>query len=225
MATVSTTQTTQTAQSVLSTMARSEPVAKPEESKESRFLTLLTTQLQNQDPMNPMDNAEVTSQLAQMSTVDGIERLNRMFQAFVDAQEANDSLQAAALVGHGVLVEGRNLALTEAGAVGGFEIDGAADKVSLSIKDASGLEVKQIELSDVDAGSHNFVWDGSATDGTRAADGVYTLSMAATLESEKVAGRTLEFGPVSSVIRGASGTDFQVGSLGVFKFEDIKQIL
>jgi flagellar basal-body rod modification protein FlgD len=222
MATVS---TTQTAQSVLSTMARSEPVAKPEESKESRFLTLLTTQLQNQDPMNPMDNAEVTSQLAQMSTVDGIERLNRMFQAFVDAQEANDSLQAAALVGHGVLVEGRNLALTEAGAVGGFEIDGAADKVLLSIKDASGLEVKQIELSDVDAGSHNFVWDGTATDGTRAADGVYTLSMAATLESEKVAGRTLEFGPVSSVIRGASGTDFQVGSLGVFKFEDIKQIL
>jgi len=27
------------------------------------------------------------------------------------------------------------------------------------------------------------------------------------------------------VIRGASGTDFQVGSLGIFKYDDIKQIL
>lgn len=222
---MSTVSTTQTAQSVLSRFARSEPVAKPEESKESRFLTLLTTQLQNQDPMNPMENAEVTSQLAQMSTVDGIERLNKMFQSFLDAQEASDSMQAAALVGRGVLVEGHNLALTEVGAVGGFEIDGAADKVVLSIRDASGLEVKQIEFSDIEAGSHNFVWDGTAKDGSRAADGVYTISMSATLENDKVAGRTLEFGPVSSVIRGPNGTDFQVGSLGVFKYDDIKQIL
>ena len=73
----------------------------------SRFLTLLTTQLKNQDPLNPMENAEVTSQLAQMSTVDGIERLNKMFQSFVDGQSAYDSMQAAALVGRGVLVEGK----------------------------------------------------------------------------------------------------------------------
>ena len=95
----------------------------------------------------------------------------------------------------------------------------------LSIKDASGLEVKQIQLDDVAAGSQNFVWDGTANDGSRAADGVYTLELSATLEGEKVTGRTLEFGPVTSVIRGAAGTDFQVGSLGIFKYDDIKQIL
>ena len=48
---------------------------------------------------------------------------------------------------------------------------------------------------------------------------------AALAEGEKVSGRTLEFGPVTSVIRGAAGTDFQVGSLGIFKYDDIKQIL
>lgn len=148
-----------------------------------------------------------------------------MFQSFVDSQNANDSMQAAALVGRGVLVEGRKLALTGSGAIGGFELDAPADKVVLSIKDASGLQVKQIQLDDVAAGSQNFVWDGTANDGSRAADGVYTLELSALMEGEKVTGRTLEFGPVTSVIRGAAGTDFQVGSLGIFKYGDIKQIL
>ncbi|MHB8786283.1 MAG: flagellar hook assembly protein FlgD [Thauera sp.] len=224
MSTVSNTQST--AASVLANInTREKAAAAPSEDMNARFLKLLTTQLKNQDPLNPMENAEVTSQLAQMSTVDGIERLNKMFQSFVDSQNANDSMQAAALVGRGVLVEGRKLALTESGAIGGFELDAAADKVVLSIKDASGLEVKQIQLDDVAAGSQNFVWDGTANDGSRAADGVYSLELSATMEGEKVTARTLEFGPVTSVIRGAAGTDFQVGSLGIFKYNDIKQIL
>ena len=223
---MSTTTSTQSAANVLASInTRNKSVAKVDEDMGARFLTLLTTQLKNQDPLSPMENAEVTSQLAQMSTVDGIERLNSMFKAFLEGQSANDSMQAAALVGRGVLVEGKHLALTEAGAIGGFELDGAADKVVLSIKDAAGLEVKQIQIDDLEAGSQNFVWDGTANDGTRAADGVYTLALSATLEGEKVTGRTLEFGAVSSVIRGPKGTDFQVGSLGVFKYDDIKQIL
>lgn len=223
---MSTVSNTQTAQNVLAGLGRSEPVGKKDdEDSQARFLTLLTTQLRNQDPMNPLENAEITSQLAQMSTVDGIERLNTMFSAFVDSQNANDSMQAAALVGRGVLVEGKRLGLTESGAVGGFELDGPADKVVLSIKDVAGLTVGQMELTDVDAGSQNFVWDGTASDGSRAADGIYTLELNATLRGEKVAGRTLEFGPVTSVIRGPAGTDFQVGALGIFKFDDIKQIL
>ena len=89
----------------------------------------------------------------------------------------------------------------------------------------SGLEVKQIQLDNVEAGSQNFIWDGTANDGAQAAQGVYTIEMSATMEGEKVTGRTLEFGPVTSVIRGAAGTDFQVGTLGIFKYNDIKQIL
>ena len=224
---MSTTTSTQSAANVLASInTRNKSVAKVDEDMGARFLTLLTTQLKNQDPLSPMENAEVTSQLAQMSTVDGIERLNSMFKAFLEGQSANDSMQAAALVGRGVLVEGKHLALTEAGAIGGFELDGAADKVVLSIKDATGLEVKQIQIDDLDAGSQNFVWDGTANDGARAADGVYSLELSATtLDGEKITGRTLEFGAVTSVIRGPKGTDFQVGTLGVFKYDDIKQIL
>ncbi|CAM5319088.1 flagellar hook assembly protein FlgD [Thauera mechernichensis] len=175
--------------------------------------------------MNPMENAEMTSQLAQMSTVDGIERLNKLVQSFFDSRASSEGLNAAALLGRGVLVEGRSLALTEAGAVGGFEIDGPADRVTLTVRDSAGLAVKQMDFDAVTAGSHNFVWDGSADDGSRAADGIYTLSLSATLGNEAVGGRTLQFGPVTSIVRGNSGTDLQVGDLGVFKVADIKQIL
>jgi len=212
---------------VLAGLARTEPVQpkKGDEDAQTRFLTLLTTQLRNQDPMNPLENAELTSQLAQMSTVDGIERLNTMFQQFLSAQESAESMQAAALVGRGVLVPGKSMILTEAGGVGGFELAQPADHVTVTIKDANGLEVAKLELADVDAGSHNYVWDGTAIDGQRAVDGMYTVSVAARQGGEDIAIAALEFGVVSGVIRGPKGADLQVGSLGIFKFSEIRQIL
>jgi len=231
---MSTINTNQNAANILSDLARTNTAEsskiKDNQDAQTRFLTLLTTQLRNQDPMNPLENSEVTSQLAQMSTVDGIERLNAMFQKFLDTQESADSLQAAALVGRGVLVPGKSMVLTEAGGVGGFEMASAADKVTLTIKDGNGLEVATIEvatieLEDVEAGSHNFMWDGTAIDGQRAANGAYTVSATGLLDGEEVKISTLEFGVVSSVIRGAKSTDLQVGNLGIFKLDDIKQIL
>jgi flagellar basal-body rod modification protein FlgD len=211
---------------VLAGLGQTESVnRKANEDAQSRFLKLLTTQLRNQDPLNPLDNAEVTSQLAQMSTVDGIERLNGLFQQFLSAQESAEAMQAAALVGRGVLVPGKGMILTEAGGVGGFELAQAADKVTLSIRDAAGLEVALVELDGIEAGSHNYVWDGTAIDGSQAAPGMYTVSVEASLNGEEVGATALEFGQVTGVIRGPRSTDLQIGSRGIFQFNDIKQIL
>lgn len=211
---------------VLASLGRNESVNKTaNDDAQTRFLTLLTTQLRNQDPMNPLENAEVTSQLAQMSTVDGIERLNKMFQKFLDAQEAAETMNAAALVGRGVLVPGKGMILTEAGGVGGFVLDTPAQRVTLSIQDSAGIEVATIELDNVEAGSHNYVWDGASVGGERAANGLYTVSVTASEGDKSVAARTLEFGQVTGVMRGPRGADLQVGSLGIFQFNDIKQIL
>ena len=209
----------------MSGTSQTEANRKANEDAKNQFLTLLTTQLRNQDPLNPMENAEVTSQLAQMSTVDGIERLNGLFQKFLDGQDSAEAMQAAALVGRGVLVPGKGMILTDAGGIGGFELNQPADKVVLSIKDANGLEVTQIELRDVEAGSHNYVWDGTTRDGSEAAEGRYSVSISATLGGEDVGAKELEFGQVSGVIRGPRGTDLQVGALGIYTFDDIKQIL
>lgn len=225
MSTVTNTSTS-TADQIYSQLTRGDSsTSSVNDTNRLQFLTLLTTQLQNQDPMNPMENAELTSQLAQMSTVDGIERLNSMVTQLLASQESAEGLQAAALVGRGVLVEGKGITLTESGAVGGFELDGPADHVVLSIKDSSGLEVARLDMEGIEAGSHNYLWDGTTTDGSRAADGVYSVSVKATQGDDAVVARTLEFGAVTSVIRGPVGTDLQVGSLGIFKIDDIKQIL
>ncbi|MDR3212595.1 MAG: flagellar hook assembly protein FlgD [Azoarcus sp.] len=205
-----------------SSLSRTAPVNTKVDSEQSRFLTLLTTQLRNQDPMNPMENAELTSQLAQMSTVDGIERLNTMVTSLLGMQELSDS---AALVGRGVLVDGSGLGLTEVGAIGGFELDTPADTIKLVVRDASGLPVKTLEFNNLDAGSHNYMWDGLADDGTQAAEGMYTVTIEASQNGARVSARTLEFGLVTSAVSGASGVDLQVGPLGIFKLDAIRQIL
>lgn len=210
------------ATSAYATLGRAEAVTSQQETEQSRFLTLLTTQLRNQDPMNPLENAELTSQLAQMSTVDGIERLNKIVTSLLGSVEFSEN---AAMVGRGVLVEGKGLGLTEAGAIGGFELDSPADTVTLTVRDASGLPVASIEFANMDAGSHNYVWDGLAADGSPAAEGMYSVTMEASLGGKPVTGKTLEFGLVTSVVRGASGADLQVGALGIFKLDDIRQIL
>ena len=209
---------------VLASLARTDSTKAKSvmQDEQSRFLTLLTTQLRNQDPMNPLENSDLTMQLAQMSTVDGIERLNKLVQSLISSSEVSDS---TALIGHGVLVEGKGLGLTEAGAIGGFELDAPADKVVVTVVDANGVPVKNIEFSDVTTGSHNYMWDGLADDGSQAAQGMYTVKVAASLNGALVNARPLEFGPVTSVVRGATGSDLQVGTLGIFKLDDIKQIL
>ncbi|NCA70298.1 MAG: flagellar hook assembly protein FlgD [Sphingobacteriia bacterium] len=217
---------TQSTRSVLSSLARSTVlVPKQAEDAQTRFLTLLTTQLRNQDPLNPLENAELTSQLAQLNMVDGIERLNGMFQTLLDSQQSSAALQAANLVGRGVLVPGRGLALTDSGAVGGFELDRPADRVLITISDAQGQPVRQLELGPAEAGSHVFLWDGLSAEGQPLPAGNYSVSLTASAGDAEVSGRTLQAGVVSSVIRGAVSTDFQVGSLGIFTFDDIKQIL
>jgi len=192
------------------------------EEMQNRFLTLLTTQLKNQDPLNPMDNAEVTSQLAQMSTVQGIDNLNKLFQQFL---ETNSVSELASLVGRGVLVQGEKLELTQAGGVGGVALDHPADQVTVTIIDANGLPVRKLDLGALEAGSHNFLWDGRSDTGQPAAAGSYRIQVEAKSGNEPVPAKALQLAQVTGVVRGEKGTDLQLGSLGIFRLDEIHQVL
>ncbi len=194
-------------------------------SPQDRFLKLLVTQLKNQDPLNPMDNAQMTSQMAQISTVEGIDKLNGTLKMILEGSNENQAMQAAALVGHGVLVPGSGLALAGGMAIGGIELDGPADRVTLTIKDASGIAVKTLEMGGREAGSHGFAWDGKTDGGVQAADGTYSISLNAWRGEDKIAGRTLEMGVVSSVARTGQGIGLNIGGLGSFRMSDVRQIL
>jgi flagellar basal-body rod modification protein FlgD len=192
---------------------------------QNRFLKLLTEQLKNQDPLSPMDNAQMTSQLAQISTVDGIDKLNTTLNSLLSGNQSSEALQAAALVGKGVMVGGHALTLSGGKAYGGFELTSAADKVSVSIKDANGLEVRKLELGSSDAGVFDFSWDGTTSSGAQAVDGKYTMSVSATRGDTDLKPTALQLSTVNSVMRTSSGSvSLDVGG-SIVKLTDIKQIL
>jgi flagellar basal-body rod modification protein FlgD len=191
---------------------------------QDRFLKLLTTQLKNQDPLNPMDNAQMTSQLAQISTVDGIEKLNATLQKMLASTVDAEAMQAAALVGHQVMVAGSGLKLTDSGAAGGVDLASVADQVVVTIKDVNGLPIKTLDLGNLEAGTHNFAWDGKTDSGAQAVNGAYSISVAAKRGSEKVAVAPLELAGVVSVNRGSQGVTLDLGLLGLAKMSDVKQI-
>ncbi len=192
---------------------------------QSNFLKLLTEQLKNQDPLSPMDNAQMTSQLAQISTVDGIEKLNTTLTAMLSGSQSGEAVQAAALVGKGVMVGGSSLTLTGSKAYGGFELASAADKVTVTIKDSNGLEVRKLELGDAEAGISNFAWDGLTSSGAQAVDGKYTMSVSAIRGDTDLKPTALQLSTVNSVLRTSSGTvSLDVGG-SLVSLADIKQIL
>ena len=191
---------------------------------QNRFLKLLTTQLKNQDPLNPMDNAQMTSQLAQISTVDGIEKLNATLQKLVASSVDGEAMQAAALVGHQVMVAGSGLQLGDNGALGGLTLDAAADQVLVTVKDPNGLVMRTLDLGNLDAGTHNFTWDGKTDAGAQAVNGIYGVAVAAKRGSEKVTASTLQLAGVSNINRGTQGVTLNLGSLGLVQLGDVKQI-
>ena len=191
---------------------------------QNRFLKLLTTQLKNQDPLNPMDNAQMTSQLAQISTVDGIERLNATLKQLLSSSVDTELMRAAALVGHQVMVAGSGLQLSDVGAVGGLELSEGADQVTVTIKDANGLVMNVVDLGGLDAGVHNFVWDGKTDTGAQAVNGNYSISVSAMRGGEKVKVDPLQLAGVLSINGSNQGVSLNLGVLGLVSLNDIKQI-
>ena len=192
---------------------------------QERFIKLLTTQLQNQDPLNPVDNAEMTSQMAQISTVNGLEKLNKTLETLLADSQAAQALQAAGLVGHGVLVPGEGLQLADGIAFGGFELASGADAVSVEVRDANGLLLRTLDLGAQDAGVHGFAWDGLTAAGASAAAGKYTFKVNAIQDSEAVTTTALGYGTVDGLVREAGSYLVSIGALGKFSTSDIRMVM
>jgi flagellar basal-body rod modification protein FlgD len=192
---------------------------------QDRFLKLLTTQLKNQDPLNPLDNAQMTSQMAQISTVDGITKLNATLEKLISNSADSQTMQAAALVNHAVLIPGSTLSLNSNGAIAGVELASAADQVTVTIKDSNNMTVRTLQLGAMEAGSNSFQWDGKAEGDVAAAPGTYTFSVSAVQGGDAVDTTALSAGLVTSVERGSAGLTLNVGSMGSFKLSDVRQIL
>lgn len=192
---------------------------------QDRFMTLLVTQMKNQDPMNPLDNAQVTSQFAQLSTVTGIDKLNDTLGTLMGSYQSSQTLQAASMIGHGVLSPGGSIDLVKGSALLGVDLPTDADKVTVTIHDAKGVEVRRLDLGAQKAGSLPVTWDGKAADGSVVADGHYTFELAATSGGAKVDATALQFGLVDSVSTNSKGVKLNVTGMGALDLASVRQIL
>ena len=222
---ITSTQATDTASLFASMNGSSSTTKSTANAAQDRFMTLLVTQLKNQDPLNPMDNAQMTSQMAQISTVSGIDKLNATLQALSASMTPNQTLQAAGMIGHGVLVPGSTVTLAGGAGLGGFELTQPADKVQVAIHDQAGALVSSIDLGAQPAGISKWQWDGTDSSGAAVAAGNYSFTVSATQGTDTVAASSLQFGMVSSVTQAAQGVTMSVGSQGGIALSQVKQIL
>jgi flagellar basal-body rod modification protein FlgD len=215
---------------------KKEVVAGSVEADQDKFMTLLITQMKNQDPMNPLDNAQITSQLAQLSTVTGVNKLNTTLESLKASYQSSESLQAANMIGHGVLVPGGTVGLFDGKGIMGVEIASAADKVDLIITDPStGKDVQTISLGAQQPGIVPIAWDGvpdptkldAAGKPITLKNGNYLIRVVATRGDEQLKdAKALSFDSVASVTTSAKdGVKLNLPSLGVVSMADIKQIL
>jgi flagellar basal-body rod modification protein FlgD len=212
-------------QGVLDAMKAAKTDRTVAEEAQDRFMTLLVTQMKNQDPLNPLDNAQVTSQLAQLSTVTGIEKMNTTLQALINSQQSSQSMQAASMIGHGVLVPGTDLALTGGQAIFGVEATEAADEVTVTIRDTSGNTVRTMKLGEQEIGAVPLTWDGKNDDGAAVADGKYVVEVAAKAGGQKSAAAALSFGEVLSVSTGSQGVKVNLPNGNAIDLTAVRQIL
>ena len=202
------------------------PTAPTGADTEKRFLRLLVTQLKNQDPLNPLDNAQLTSQLAQMSPVTGIEKLNTAFQSLITQSGSGQVLQSAALIGRSVLVAGNDLVVKQ-GADAQFAVDmaGPAEKVTATIKDATGKIIKSFDLGALPEGLKSLSWDGKTDSGVQVADGSYSLSIVASAGDKPVTANAMSYANVVSVAQSPNGVSLDLGGNRKANLSDVRQIL
>lgn len=144
------------------------------------FLTMLTTQLKNQDPLSPMDSTQFTQQLVQFASVEQQISANSNLEKLISLQKSNQVSEALSYIGKTVKAESSQIALQDKEADFTYLLPEDAASVTITIKDASGVTVKQVALGQTSAGEHDGVWDGKDGSGNQLPDGAYQLSIAAT---------------------------------------------
>jgi flagellar basal-body rod modification protein FlgD len=191
---------------------------------QSYFLQLLVAQMNNQDPLNPMDSAQVTSQMAEINTVSGIQQLSTQLTQLLSSVSSSQTIQDASLVGQQVLVPGSTLNLANGSAQGAVGLAQSATQVTVTINNASGGEVRTLNLGAQPAGTANFSWDGNADNGAAVAAGQYSYTVTATSGGQSVQATSYSAGMVTAINPTSSGTNLTVAGLGSFSVSQVQQI-
>jgi flagellar basal-body rod modification protein FlgD len=141
------------------------------------FLKLLTTQLQNQDPLSPLDTNQFTQQLVQFSQVEQTIKGNQTLQQLLATTQNAQFSNAAAYLGRTVSAN-VDLQNIPSGQSGNWNYTLGATSAATKLEIFSERGVKVFEATGaLQAGPHQFSWNGKDTEGRGVPAGNYRLAV------------------------------------------------
>lgn len=169
------------------------------------FLTLLTTQLQNQDPLEPMDANQFTEQLVQFSQVEQSITSNKHLEQLLAMVSTNSTGDAVSYLGKNIEAAGATAMLKDGKADWRYRLPGMSENTTITVTNDAGKLVYSTTGA-MDAGSHDFSWDGKDSQGKALPEGGYTIAVsAANDQGEDMMVETFVSGTVDSVRNDGDG--------------------
>ena len=191
------------------------------------FLELMVTELTHQDPFKPMENSELASQISQFATVSGIDELNDKFSNLSGSLLSDQSMQAANLIGRRVLVPlGGGYLETGSSIDGVIGLSDPASNLTVSVYNAGGALVREMQMGTQSKGEVRFSWDGLTDAGEYAPAGQYQISARVSANGEEFSPYVLTEAEVNSVSIGSAGQGLALNlkGLGPISFNDVAEI-
>lgn len=144
------------------------------------FLKLLVAQLAHQDPLEPMENSEFVAQLSQFSSVEQLMNANDNLATLQMLASSQSNTNIAGLIGKVVEATGDTIRHTATGPEAiNFDLSSAADHGTVSITDAEGNLIKEIDFKNLGAGQNQVAWDGRDSAGNMVSTGNYSVKVEA----------------------------------------------
>ena len=191
----------------------------------SEFLDLMIAQMQNQDPLQPQKNGDFIAQLAQFSSLEQTEQLNGTVEDALGQFRSTQALQASAMVGQTVLVEGDRARLGPEGELqGAVELPAATSSVNVAIETPGGESVRAIDLGQQGEGQVGFTWDGENEAGELMPPGEYRVRATAQFDGESEQVPTQVNANVDSVSLRDGGITLNLAGRGEVPLDEVRQI-
>ena len=144
------------------------------------FMNLFLTQMSNQSPTDPMDSGAMMAQLAQLGSMEQLENLNAGMNRLNASQRNISRFQALQFLEKDVMSETDQVSLTQSnGKPVYYSLDRDVDNLKVIVEEKDGSPVFSQSLGLVQAGRHEFVWDGKNDAGTLMGDGKYNVRFVA----------------------------------------------
>ncbi|CBL44727.1 Flagellar basal-body rod modification protein FlgD [gamma proteobacterium HdN1] len=192
------------------------------------FMQLMLAQLKHQNPLDPQDGTEFVAQLAQFSSLEGITNLNDSVKDITSMYRSSQTLQATALVGREVLVDGDSVAFDgKNAALGVINAGQAASNAVMTIKDSKGAVVNSMTIGDITSSETAFGWDGTDMAGNTVAPGKYKVLIEGLVDNKRTALLTATTARVNSVsiVDKSGGMKLNLTNGLAIDNSEIKQIL